>query len=975
MWHLCPKNDISSRKFTKQQHIEGNSILIAPVFKSSAKRNARKRSQFFAYLPVCLSICLGILLSALAYNLEMKNNRREASLRYEGRTTRATTVLQSATKNHLEILRSLEAFNVSSGTVNRRQFCTFSKHVASTTEDIQALAWVPRVSSDEQAGYIASAQADGFQHFRFTEYKNGQQVVQSGTRSEHFPIYYIEPYSGNRKLLGLDLASNPDYLRAMIKARDSGNEAAALSLPVTTKRDSQYLFIFKPIYRNASSKATISDRRSNLTGFALGIIRTGDMVGNAFKTSNIWGIDAYLVEDAGNRRFVSAHYDDPNHPTTFRQIAESKMHTAKNLQIGDQTWKLLLAPSPQWLRAQFNRPVSTTPVGILILTTLIAAYLLMSMRRTSQIARLADRLSITNEELSHKIGDCLLAETNLHMQTTAINAASDRITITDVDGKIEFVNAAFEIETGYSKEEAVGTVSSILNSGEHSEEFYSQLWKVILAGDTWRGEITSRCKDGSLRTDEVTITPVKSSFGSIEHFVAISRDVSEKKMYEERLYRLAHHDALTSLPNRLLFGDRLNQRLADARRRNELLAVIFLDLDHFKLINDTMGHSTGDLLLKQIAERLKNTLREVDTIARMGGDEFILIANGIKNRENAIEVAQRALAALSQACVINGREFFISASIGISLYPIDGNDVETLVRNADAAMYRAKELGRNTYQLFEEALNIQAVERVSLENSLRKAVERNEFILCYQPVMEIDSGTIIGTEALIRWQNPELGLIYPHNFIPLAEEMGLIVPMTEWVLKTACTQNMVWQNSGFPDLCMAVNISARHFQHDGLLETVASTLNETGMEPCFLNLELTESTLMQNPLVAAQMLERLRAMGIHISVDDFGTGYSSLSYLKRFAVDLVKIDQSFVRNIPDDLDDSALSEAIVAMAHSLKLSVVAEGVETLAQLEFLRSLKCDYMQGYFLSRPASAKELTQLLIESSHYTPAKRLAS
>ncbi|MCE5315088.1 MAG: EAL domain-containing protein [Armatimonadota bacterium] len=446
---------------------------------------------------------------------------------------------------------------------------------------------------------------------------------------------------------------------------------------------------------------------------------------------------------------------------------------------------------------------------------------------------------------------------------------------------------------------------------------------------------------------------------------------SELLSTRETLRVQATHDPLTGLPNRLLFSDRLTQRLAQARRQEQPLAVMFLDLDRFKLINDTLGHNIGDMLLKSVSERLQGTLREVDTIARMGGDEFTIILSDIDNADSAVVVADKVLQALAEPVILDGHELFVSASMGISLFPSDGGNAETLVQNADTAMYRAKEQGRNNYQLYTEAFNAAAVEKITLEHSLRRALARDEFLLHYQPQVSIGTGKVKGTEALIRWRQPNLGLVSPGQFIPLAEETGLILPISEWVLRTACTQNKAWQDAGLPHMSIAVNISARQFEQNELTPMVENALEESGLDPRYLDLELTESTLMQNPDTAVSILQKLKDMGVRISVDDFGTGYSSLSYLKRFPIDAVKIDQSFVKDITSNPDDAAIAGAVVAMAHSLKLEVIAEGVETLDQLEFLRGLRCDEMQGYFVSPPVPAEDLQQQIINGLSVKPSQ----
>jgi diguanylate cyclase (GGDEF)-like protein/PAS domain S-box-containing protein len=438
-------------------------------------------------------------------------------------------------------------------------------------------------------------------------------------------------------------------------------------------------------------------------------------------------------------------------------------------------------------------------------------------------------------------------------------------------------------------------------------------------------------------------------------------NITDQKQAEERLHHLAHHDGLTDLPNRILFMDRLGQALSRVRWHMRLVAILFLDLDHFKRINDTLGHDVGDLLLKAVAERLSSCVRAGDTVARMGGDEFTIILADVAQAEDVPKVAQKIIDAIAKPFLLAGHELFVTTSMGISLFPDDGQDVQTLLKNADAAMYRAKEQGRNHYQHYSPVMNVRTLERLALESSLRHALERKELLLHYQPRVDLNTGQIICVEALLRWQYPDLGLIPPNQFIHLAEETGLIIPIGEWVLHTACKQNKLWQAMGLLPIRVAVNLSPRQFEEKNFVETIARVLKDTGLDPNYLELELTENLVMKNAESSIATLRQLNAMGIQISIDDFGTGYSSLSYLRRFPIHSLKIDQSFVRDITTDPDDSVIVTAMIILAHSLKLKVIAEGVETKEQLDFLRSLKCHEMQGYLFSKPLPENEMTRLL--------------
>ena len=441
------------------------------------------------------------------------------------------------------------------------------------------------------------------------------------------------------------------------------------------------------------------------------------------------------------------------------------------------------------------------------------------------------------------------------------------------------------------------------------------------------------------------------------------QDITERKQIESQLVYLANHDALTHLPNRNLLHDRIDQAIARAQHAGRTMAALLLDFDRFKNINDSLGHDIGDKVINQVALRLQASVRDGDTVARLGGDEFVIALADLAREEDIVEIAQKILNTVTQPLQVNGHELVLTTSIGISIYPQNGGNAKELLKNADAAMYRAKDAGGNSFRFYAQEMNVRALARLKMETDLRRALEHNEFLLHYQPQVDLASGKVIGMEALLRWQPPGQGLISPAEFISLAEETGLIVPIGEWVLHTACAQNLAWRKAGLAPVTMAVNLSARQFGQQDLVAMVSRTLRETGGSPQWLELEITESMLMENPEEAAATLRELSATGIQLSVDDFGTGYSSLSYLKRFPIHALKIDQSFVRDISTDADDAAITRTVIALAHNLKLKVLAEGVETAAQLEFLRAHGCDQMQGYYFSRPLPAAEIEKLLRE------------
>ena len=544
----------------------------------------------------------------------------------------------------------------------------------------------------------------------------------------------------------------------------------------------------------------------------------------------------------------------------------------------------------------------------------------------------------------------------------ALEQTADSIMITDRHGVIEYVNPAFEETTGFSREEACGNNPSIIKSGRNDNKEYENLWHSILRGDVYRNVLINRKKDGALYYEEKTITPLKDSNGKITHFISSGKDITERMQSEERLHHLAYHDILTDLPNRVLLVERINNAIKQARGAEQRCAVLFIDLDRFKNINDTLGHGVGDLLLQAVPVRLLSCVRDRDTVARFGGDEFALLLEKVPNSEAVAKVAAKLIEVLSKPYDIHNQELYLSASIGISLSPDDSTDANTLIKNADTAMYRAKDTGRNNYQFYSTDMGVRAFERLSLETSLRHAQERDEFELFYQPQVSMEGGDIIGAEALIRWHHPDMGLVAPDKFIPLLEDTGLIIDVGAWVLNIACKQGkMIIDLTGEP-FRMAVNLSGKQFRDEMLIEIIRKAIEDHQFPPSLLDIEITETVLMQNDKVSLANIGALKELGVQLSIDDFGTGYSSLSYLKRFPVDIIKIDRAFIRDVTTDPEDAAIVTAVIAMAHSLKLEVVAEGVEDQAQVDFLSYYACDYLQGFLFSKPLPESEFQALLI-------------
>jgi diguanylate cyclase (GGDEF)-like protein/PAS domain S-box-containing protein len=555
------------------------------------------------------------------------------------------------------------------------------------------------------------------------------------------------------------------------------------------------------------------------------------------------------------------------------------------------------------------------------------------------------------------------AAEQLVLAAEVFQSSGEAIVISDAALNIVTVNPAFTAITGYAPQEAVGRTPYELSRGVRSREHDREILDAVQRSGYWQGEVWDRRKSGDSYPKWLTLSAVRDAGGRVANYIEIFSDISERKEREERVRHLAHHDALTGLPNRALLTDRITQAIALAQRNGTRLAVMFLDLDRFKNVNDSLGHSVGDKLLREVAARLLAAMRGSDTVSRLGGDEFVILMPEVSEVSVIAVAARKVLDTVSRPYNIDGHELISTPSMGISVYPGDGPDVETLLRNADAAMYHAKESGRNNYQFFTQDMNARALERLSLERSLRRALEREELRLHYQPQYEVASGKLIGLEALIRWEHPDEGLVSPARFMPFAEETGLILPIGAWVLERACWQNREWQDAGLPPVRISVNISALQFRQPGFADTVRHALRVTGLDARYLELEVTESVIMQDAERVTATLQELKEMGLELAIDDFGTGYSSLSYLKRFPIDRLKIDQSFVRDIPSDGEDAAIISAIIGLTRSLGLRTIAEGVETAEQLTFLRQQGCNEVQGYLLARPMPAADCARLLRE------------
>ncbi len=683
--------------------------------------------------------------------------------------------------------------------------------------------------------------------------------------------------------------------------------------------------------------------------------------------------DALIREDAALRRnldYLKLNFRRDYNQQRIRefadryaQLADSYRQVVERQPIDAAEAGRVFRTHTQPLYARAIESATGFTPGIMRSAGEVYATAIATLARSEQALLSAALLSGLFFTLAAALGNRFVAahERNgqsLRLAAAVFDSATEGIIITGRDGSILRVNPAVTAVTGYRPEEIIGRNPSMFSSGRHDTRFYRKLWHAVMTNGSWQGEIWNRRKNGEEYPEWLSISSIRGASGEIDYFVATFSDITERKRAQDAILHQAFHDPLTNLPNRVLFKDRLEQALAFARRmRHTKVALLFIDLDRFKLVNDSLGHAAGDQLLQSVSARLRGIVRQTDTLARLGGDEFTILLPDAGHVEEAELVAGKVIAALKQPFVIEGRDIFVSASIGISMYPDDGADVDVLMKHADTAMYRVKKQGRNGFHIYSNAFDERSLRRLELDNQLHKALARQQLVLHYQPQFDLASGRLRGVEALLRWQHPELGTISPAEFIPLAEENGLIVPIGAWVLETACRQADAWRAAGFPEFVMSVNLSVRQFFREDIARLVKRAMTDYCMAAQVLELEITESVAMDDAVYTIRTLETLAASGLRLAIDDFGTGYSSLSQLKKMPVEILKIDRSFVQDVTTDPDDAAIVNAVITMAHRLGLKVIAEGVENRAQLDHLREQGCDFAQGYFLGRPLAARAL------------------
>jgi diguanylate cyclase (GGDEF)-like protein/PAS domain S-box-containing protein len=885
-------------------------------------------TNFGAYLLAIMVLVTGGSFTYIAWRTVTQNAEARHQTAFSHDAAQITLFVEASFDSYAALVRDGQALFASSDSVSRTQWHAFTHtlDIGHRYAGIQSLAYIPYVHADDLKNYLAHTRRDDAPGFVLTP---------SGTRDFYCPITYLEP-SNVTGDLGFDACSTPKGLKLLMRSRDEGRTLLSppLGMPDASGRLRTGVIIAGPVYRHGQSLDSVAARQRALKGWVVASMP----------------IDIIMADILRDAPVDMAIYDTSSKSATpiFRSSTtplgskRSSASLVNHIKIEGHPWDLQFID-----RNSINREPSTVILLGMVITVLVAFIVLNLGRTRLRAIKLARHMTT---ELRDKE----------QLLSSITNNISDGIYRSSLESGLIYVNDSLAQMFGYTTGvELMSVPGPILYSDpRRREELQALLEEDFEYHDQ---EVEYQRKDGSRFFGINSAVAIRGENGEVLYFDGVISDITERKQAEHQVYKLAHYDTLTGLPNRSLLRDRLEQAIADSRRRGEHLAVMFLDLDHFKDVNDSLGHEVGDHLLQAVSHRLLECVRHNDSVSRQGGDEFILVLRDISDSTTAALVADKILKTMGGFYNIGTHELHITPSIGISLFPDDGEQVEDLIRNADTAMYQAKDHGRANYQFFTTEMTRRTHERLSLESELRYALEREELSLFFQPQVDLKTGEIAGAEALLRWNNRNLGVVSPTTFIPVAEQSGLIVPIGEWVLRAVCLQNRAWQDAGLGMIPIAVNLSAIQFRRNDMARIISDILTQSGLDPTMLELELTESVIMQDTRETTEMMRRLNTLGVRLAIDDFGTGYSSLSYLRRFHIDKLKVDQSFVRDITTDPDDAAIISAIINLGRGLNVKVVAEGAETKEQLEFLRRCRCDLIQGYHFSKPLPADAFADLL--------------
>lgn len=894
-----------------------------------------------------------LLLTAIAfYSYSNVKEEEEKALKFHEQIRVYHYNLQRVFQTHLEILDSLKSYFDASSAVTSEEFHIFNRTVLAKHADIQALEWIPRVTDEQRktferslpdGGPIRQIDDDGF-------------LRPAKKKPEYYAIQFIEPPNDNRLAFGFDTTSNPTAANALFRARDTGQVVATGALKlVQESADDVGIVLYNPIYQTTYQPVGTEQRREAITGIVAMVFRMQRLIETELPIIKQGAIAVRLLdvtEDGAQQVLYSSHDGD------FRNPAHVLVEN-RSFDMATRHWKLEFTATPDFIAENTTWAVWVVLTGGLLITALLGTGLLMLTGRTLQMeTEVIERTAELRDEVAQRRD----AETQLRLVLDGANLG-----FWDWNYQTDelWVNQRWMDILGLERSDLKRHVNDLLDR-IHPDDKPKTLKIVnhhVKSGDGYVIDFRMLHRDGQWVWVQASGAAVSYDPASGEplRLCGTHQDITERRKQEEHILQQAHFDSLTELPNRFLALDRLSQLISEARRNNELVGVLFLDLDDFKKVNDTMGHDTGDKLLQEAAFRLRSGVRDGDTVGRLGGDEFIILLGGLTDATDASPVAETLLKKFNDAFKIDSRELVITASIGISIYPEDGENLTELLRNADSAMYHSKEQGRNTYSYFTDEMNQGVSRRLLLEEQMHGALARGEFSLRYQPKVDLDSGQIVGAEALLRWHNPVLGEVTPYEFTPIAEQTGLIVSIGNFVVTEALQMAAFWLHQIGHTFTLAVNLSPRQFRDPKLVDFIEYAIHQSAIPASALELEITEGVLMSGHTYIDDALAALNDLGVSIAMDDFGTGYSSLSYLRSYPFDVLKIDREFVSDLTEDPADRELVNAAIAMAHGLGLKVVAEGVETEDQLKYLISLGCDFGQGYLFSKPVPAEKMTAMI--------------
>jgi len=882
-------------------------------------------------IPTVIALILSLLLYAAAAHQE----RLQVQEHLKSDVTTLAKRIQDRLNAHQVILASMAHFIEANPQFSYQQFEHFTQASLIENSDLFALSYNDIVLARNLKAYEQEmSKSSPIANFHATQRDENKKLIPVQERPDYVIVRYIVPLMGNLPAVGFDINSEPTRREAITRSRVSGKPAVTAPIRLVQEDGVRVgVLVLHPVYGSMYSP---KEQRWRLIGFSVGVIKVDELISIAASTKVPNDLH-FSIRDA--RVDASDLYFFGTPPS---QDIEAYRQFSVNLNVADRQWQLQAWAGDSYVHQSKRWTSWSIGVIALLFTGLLQIYLHGMTGVTLTLRR-------RNEELIEK-------QSQLNLADTVFMNIAEAIVVTDPIGNVISINPAFTKITGYEIDDLKGKSIGLIKSGPHTIEFYKDLWKKLIEQGCWQGEITNRRKNGEFFTEQLTINAVMNPQGLAVYYVGTFADVTEKKMAQDQMEFLAYHDALTGLPNRVLGQQKVQEAISRAQRHGYQVSILFMDLDYFKLVNDTYGHSLGDKLLQEVSRRLQAHVRAEDSLCRLSGDEFMLIVEHVQQVEDIATNCEHLLAEIEKPFLIDGRMMQTSLSVGIAVYPNDGELVEDLLRKADTAMFEAKQGGRNTYRFFSQGMNQSVVEFVQTRDALMRAIREHEFQLYYQPQINLADGSIIGVEALLRWDHPRLGILGPDRIITVAEQSGLIVAIGQWVLQEATRQMKVWSDLGLPMRTVSVNISAIQFRSGNLEKTISDALESAGLPANCLELELTESVLIDDRDKALRVITRLKESGLKLSIDDFGTGYSSMAYLRRLHVDKIKIDASFVRGLGVNPEDAAIVRSILQMAHSLELEAIAEGVETKDALDILRNMGCDQIQGYYYAQPMKPED-------------------